>query len=90
MAISVTNRTAASALRGEVVMITLDATDRAKLSSLAIGQLCTAITSLKTGYISAIDLLGNSFQVKPTYPSSTFDNGTLGEFAVGDGINITT
>lgn len=90
MAVAVTNQVAASALRGEVVLVTLNATDRAKLSSLAVGQLCTCVTSLKTGYILSIDLYGNTLQIKPTLPSNTFDNGTSGELAVGDAINITT
>jgi hypothetical protein len=90
MAISVVNRVAASALRGEVVLVTLDATDQAKLQYLAVGQLCTAVTSLKKGYILSVDTLGNTFQIDPQYPSSTFDNGTAGLLAVGDTINITT
>ena len=90
MAISITNRVAASALRGQVVLVTVDATDQAKLASLVVGQLCTAVTSLKTGYVYSVDTLGNSFKIKPTLPSTTFDNGTSGELAVGDAINITT
>lgn len=90
MAISVTQRTAASALRGEVVQVTLDSTDQAKLPNIVVGQLCQAVTSLKTGYVDSVDYLGNSFQIQPTYPSSSFDNGTAGELAVGDIINITT
>jgi hypothetical protein len=90
MAITITNRVASSALRGEVVEVTVDSTDQAKLGSLAIGQLCTAVTSLKTGYVYSIDTLGNSFKIKPKYPSSTFDNGTAGILAVSDVINITT
>lgn len=90
MAIIVTNRTASSALRGEVVIVTLDATDQAKLPNIVAGQLCTAITSLKTGYVTSVDTLGNTFKITPKNPSVTFDNGTSGELAVGDIINITT
>jgi len=90
MAIAVTNRVVASALNGEVVLVTLDATDQAKLPTILVGQLCQCVTSLKTGYVCSVDTLGNTFQVKPKYPSSSFDNGTAGELAVGDSINITT
>lgn len=89
MAVSVTNRVAASALPGEVVMITLDATDKAKLPTIITGMQAQAITSLKIGYVSAVDVYGSSFQVRPRYPSTAFDNGTPGVFIVGDGINLT-
>jgi len=90
MAITVTQRTTASALNGQCALITLNATDQAKLVNIIVGQLCTAITSLKKGYVASVDTLGNTFLVRPQYPSSAFDNGTAGVFANGDIINITT
>ena len=87
--ISITNQIAASALRGECVQVTLNATDRAKLPNITVGMLAQAVTSLKIGYVSYVDILGNSLQIKPINPASTFDNGTQGELAVGDVINLT-
>jgi hypothetical protein len=76
---SVTNTTAAPALRGQGAKITLSKAEAATyLSTLIEGQTCTVSSSSNTGQVYSIDLLGNSFIVTPTMPSGRFDSDTPG------------
>jgi hypothetical protein len=81
MSTTVTNRVAASALRGESVKVTLDSTDSAKLATMVLGTVCTASGSSNTGTISAIDVYGNSFEVTPIQPNKRFDGTAVGQLA---------
>lgn len=84
-----TNRVASSALRGEGVMVTLDATETLSvLPSLTNGQKCTNGNS-KVGYIYSVDYLGRSFIVVPANPDLQFDSSTTpGVLAVGETLTI--
>ena len=81
MATTVTNRVAASALRGQGVRVTLDATDSAKLATMVVGTVCTASGSSNTGTIKEIDVYGNSFLVVPISPATRFDGSLPGQLA---------
>lgn len=78
---TVTNRVAASALRGQGVRVSLDATDSANLATMVIGTVCTASGSSKTGTIAEIDTKGNSFLVIPISPATRFDGTLVGQLA---------
>lgn len=70
--IQVTNRKESQALRGEAVVVTLDATDSENLSSLSEGLACVNDTSNAAGTISRVDYFGSSFRISPDMPSENF------------------
>lgn len=70
---TVTNRRAYQALRGQSVVVTLDATDSAQLDNIAIGKQCT-LSNGKIGYVASVDLYGHSFKVTPNMPNNSFNN----------------
>jgi hypothetical protein len=78
---TVTNRVAASALRGQSVKVTLDSTDSAQLATMVLGTVCTASGSSNTGVISSIDVYGTSFEVTPIQPNKRFDGTAQGQLA---------
>jgi hypothetical protein len=86
---SVTNRIAASAQRGEGVMVSLNDSDALNvLPTLTKGQKCTNGNS-KVGYIAELDYLGRSFIVSPDYLTSFFDSSaTPAVLAVGETLTI--
>jgi len=70
---SVTNQVASQALRGQNVKVTLYADDAAStLPTLQIGYECTEDSFNTTGYVSSIDVYGNSFEVSPVQPNLVF------------------
>ena len=89
--ITVTNQVASSALRGEVVKITLNSSDElAYLSSIAKGQPVTVVSSSNTGLVYSVDYNGNSFKVVPTMPTTNFSSSTkLGYLDAADTLSIT-
>lgn len=89
MSTTVTNQTAAPALRSQDALVTLNQTDAANLSSFYVGQRCTVGSSGKQGYISWVDdtpvnannlpgitILGIRFKVKPQNPDGRFDSSS--------------
>ena len=72
---TLTNQTAAPALRGENAVVTLTWTDAiANMSKFAVGQKAGVVSSGKIGYISSIDLAGLTLQVDPAQPDGQFDS----------------
>lgn len=85
---TVTNRKYSQALKGESVLVTLDATDSAQLADFSIGQECTIPTN-KTGYIDRIDLYGHSFGIKPSQPDKALNSDNApGYLEVSETITI--
>lgn len=79
-----TNRTAAPALRGQGVKVTVNQAEQTELADLVLGATVTAASG-KTGTIASIDLDGYSFIVNPTQPNGYFDStATPGVLNVGD------
>jgi len=84
---TLTNRVSAQALRGQNVVVTLDATDAAKLANLTAGQTCT-ITG-NTGLISEIFSGGVTFLIEPNNMGARFDStGTPGILVSGTVITV--
>lgn len=91
MSISVTNQKASQALRGEDVVVTLDATDQANLSSILPGQECSISGVAVYGIVSRVDSYGISFEVSPLQPNLDFASPTKpGFLAASETIVITT
>jgi|688.fasta_scaffold1966648_2 hypothetical protein len=89
--ISVTNQKASQALRGEDVVVTLDATDQANLSSILPGQECSISGVAVYGTIARVDSYGISFEVSPLQPNLDFASPTKpGFLAASETIVITT
>lgn len=86
---TVTNRKASQSLQGQSVLVTLDVSDAASLSSLSEGQLVTNDSSGNKGTIERVDYFGNSFRVTPVQPNTTFESaGTYGYLAVNETITV--
>ena len=89
--ISVTNQKASQALRGEDVVVTLDVTDQANLSSILPGQECSISGVAVYGTIARVDSYGISFEVSPLQPNLDFASPTKpGFLAASETIVITT
>lgn len=89
--ISVTNQKASQALRGEDVVVTLDATDQANLSSILPGQACSISGVAVYGTVARVDSYGISFEVSPLQPNLDFASPTKpGFLAASETIVITT
>jgi hypothetical protein len=86
---TVTNIVAASALRGEGVVVTLGSSDTINtLPTLTKNQKCTNGNS-KVGYINFIDPLGRTFIVMPANPDQQFDSSaTPGVLSASESITI--
>ena len=84
----ITNRKSAQALDGQSVIVTLNGSDAdTYLSTLTVGQSCTATSSSKAGVIVSIDTMGVSFKVRPIMPNTRFDSSsTPGIFATSDSV----
>lgn len=88
--INCTNRTAAPALRGQGVKVTLNGPESLSvLPVLSVGDSCTISSSSKTGLIHSIDEYGHSFIVTPTLPQNRFDSDTSGVLKVNELITVT-
>ena len=74
--VSFTNRVASQALRGQDVIVALDATDSAKLSSISVGQQASISATSIYGVVSEIDSYGHSFHVTPIQPDFSFASPT--------------
>jgi len=88
MSVQITNRKASQALRGQAVLVTLDATDSAQLVNFNQGMICTHDSTGKTGTINRVDYKGNSFSVNPIQPDKDF--GIYGYLAVSDTVTVST
>jgi hypothetical protein len=85
-----TNRTAAQALRGEGVRVTLDSTETTtKLPNITLGQKATVGSTSKVGYVASIDSYGNSFLVNPANPDLRFDSTASGYLSASEVITLT-
>ncbi len=85
----VTNITAAQALRGQGVKVTLGTSDVTNiLPTLLKGQTCQCAQSSNTGIIYSVDYDGNSFIVTPTSPIGRFDGASNGILSVNDTVSI--
>lgn len=75
MAFTVSNRQASPALRGQCPVVTLtQAAADAYIATLAVGTLCTVLSSGKTGYIDSVDRFGHTFEIRPIYPFTLLDS----------------
>ena len=83
-----TNRTAAPALAGQGVVVTLDSTDSGLLLPLLnVGTRATVGQNI--GYVCRVDVKGNTFEVNPTTTRSYWEStSTPGQLAVGASITI--
>jgi hypothetical protein len=89
--ISVTNQKASQALRGESVVITLDATDQSNLANIIPGQACSISGVAVYGTVGSVDSYGISFKVAPLQPNLDFASPTKpGFLAASETIVITT
>lgn len=89
--ISVTNRKASQALRGEDVVVTLNSAEQLNLASLLPGQACSISGVAVYGTVSRVDLYGISFEVSPLQPNFDFASPSQpGYLASGATIIITT
>lgn len=87
---TVTNRTAAPALRGQAALVTLDSSESInKLPSFTIGQACVCSSTSKNGRISAIDVAGHTFEITPLMPIDRFDSTASGYLSASETITIT-
>lgn len=84
---TITNQLAASALRGQNVVVSCNATDAAKIASLTVGQSCTI--SGNSGRVAELFLGGATFLISPLNQATRFDStGTPGILASGTSITI--
>ena len=87
MSINVQNQVAASTLRGQDAIVTLNGAQQPDLAGFSLGQRAQVESSAKTGYISEIDLYGYTFRIKPQYPSGDLSSLTTpGILGVGETI----
>lgn len=92
--INCTNRTAAPAIKGGSVLITLNAAESASvLPVLAIGQTASVSSSSATGVIDFVDTYGHQFRVNPIAPNKQFNSGSgasgINTLSVNELITIT-
>lgn len=84
---TVVNQVSASALRGQNVVVSCNATDAAKLSGFTVGQACTI--SGNSGRIAELFLGGTTFLIAPLNQGNRFDSsGTPGVLAATTTITI--
>lgn len=77
MSVTVTNQVAAPANAGQCVLVTLNSSDAlAQLPTLTNGTKATCGSSSKVGYVTNVDALGNTFEVRPTTQQARFDSST--------------
>ena len=88
MSVTVTNRKASQALRGQSVKVTLNAAQSANLSSFQVGMRCQAGSFVTLGYIGSVDYFGNSFEVIPAQPNKEF--GFEGDLNALETITVVT
>lgn len=70
--VSFTNQVASQALRGQDVIVALNGSDAAKLSSISVGQQASISSTSIYGVVSEIDSYGHSFHVTPIQPNLNF------------------
>jgi hypothetical protein len=86
--ITTTNREASQALNGQAVIVTLDGTDSANLSSFDKGDRCRHEQSGIYGLIHKVDYEGTSFSVNPLQPNLAF--GIYGYLPVSATVTVFT
>jgi len=84
-----TNQVASQALRGEDALITLNQTQQPQLLILALGNKAVVSSSGAVGYISEIDTLGYTFNVKPVTPDNNMASVSPGVLLANEIITIT-
>lgn len=91
MSTNFTNQKASQSLRGQAVIVSLNAADSANIPLLREGQLATNNSSGKTGTVTRIDVYGHSFKVKPIQPDRDFSSAsTYGYLAINETVVINT
>jgi hypothetical protein len=90
MAITVTQQIGSQSLRGQDAIVHLNSSDALTyLPSLAVGQVCTIVSSSSTGNISFVDYPGSTFHITPTMPTGNLaSSSTPGVLAAADTISI--
>lgn len=89
MSTTVTNQTLASALRGQNVVVTLNAADAANVTSTLVGHTCSVGSSGKTGRVAEVFFGGVQFLIAPNNFGSRFDSSsTPGQLAAAESITI--
>lgn len=87
MSTTITNQVAASALRGQNVVVSCNATDAAKIANLTVGQGCTI--SGNSGRVAETFFGGNTFLVAPLNQGARFDStSTPGQLAKNEVITF--
>lgn len=88
--VSVTNRIAAPALRGQCVRVYLDTTETDDdLPLIEAGQSVTITSTLKVCRVRSVDTYGNSFQLEPISPADSLNSSsTPGIFAVSETMTV--
>jgi hypothetical protein len=89
--VTVTNRKESQALRGEDVVVTLNAADQPNLASILPGQACSISGVAVYGTIARVDSYGISFEVSTLQPNLDFASPSQpGYLAASESIVITT
>jgi hypothetical protein len=89
MAMQVTNQIAAPALRGQSVLVSLNASESAnKLPSIYNGEKATVSSTGNVGYVSSVDIYGTSFEVTPRNPDLSFSSVQAGYLSAGEIITL--
>jgi hypothetical protein len=88
MATIFTNQVIASALKGQCVVVSLNATDTAKIPNIKVGQSVVS-SGANPCEVAEIFLGGNTFLVRPLNLAARFDSATTpGQLAVGETITF--
>ncbi len=91
MSTNFTNQKASQSLRGQAVIVSLNAADSANLYLLRRGQVATNSSSGKTGTIGSIDVYGHSFRVIPIQINTDFASAsTYGYLAASETVGVAT
>lgn len=94
MAIQITNQLAATALKSEDALVTVQQSELSKLTGLVAtgpgvqGTKVVVSSSGNIGYISEIPINGNVFYVKPANPDGRMDSNTPGILQAGEILTI--
>lgn len=84
--ISITNKVASQALRGENIKITVDlSTQSVEFAQLQVGQL---LDSGNGGVVYSVDTYGNTFEICPLQPNFNLSDASNGYFAAESNVDI--
>jgi len=77
MSVVVTNQVSSPANAGQCALVTLNSADAlAQLPTLTNGTKATCGSSSKVGYVTNVDALGNTFEVRPVTQQARFDSSS--------------